>query len=98
MRVYPEMDRITEFNLYRDLSEKTGYNALLWEDAYFVDGCKELSGHLYKDGGQLDNKGMLNGGCYCLRHPNLYIEDEFHGILYFKTAVPGRFAAIPFVD
>lgn len=65
------------------------------ESAYLVSGCKEKDGHLYQDGGRLDNGGLIDDTYYCCQHVG-YCGDDYYGTLYFKTDVPGQFVAVPF--
>ena len=100
MNIYPEIKKIAGKNeaikrLGEKLSEKIDCDRLIWESAYFVTGCKERGGHLYKDGKRLDRNGLVDGDYYCTQYTG-YCEDDYHGTLYFKTNVPGQFVAVPF--
>lgn len=100
MKIYPELKKIAGRNesvkrLGEKLSEKIDCDGLCLESAYFITGCKERGGHLYKDGGRLDNCGLVGDDYYCEQHTG-YCEDDYHGTLYFKTNVPGQFVAVPF--
>lgn len=77
------------------LNKETDLAGVWWNGAYLVSGCTEKRGHLYQDGGRLDNCGLVDDLYYCDQHTG-YCEDDFHGTLYFKTNVPGQFVAVPF--
>lgn len=62
------------------------------QSATLITGCTERNGKLYRDGCWLGNN---EGEYYCEQHQG-YIEDCFHGYLYFKTDVPGEFVRIFF--
>ena len=100
MNIYPEIKKIAGNNeaikrLREKLSKKIDYDGLFFEHAYFITGCKERGGHLYRDGHRLDNGGLVDEDYYCDQHTG-YCEDDYHGTLYFKTNVPGQFVAVPF--
>ncbi len=100
MVIIPEIVKIAEMNdkvkhLAKKLEEKIDTDGLCFENAYFVDDCKEQGGHLYHGGCQLDNDGLVDDQYYCHQMAG-YCEDDFHGTLYFKTKIPGKFVAVPF--
>lgn len=100
MKIIPELKKIAGLNakihrLAVIVQEKLDCEGLAIEAAYLISGCKEKNGHLYQDGGQLDNYGLVDDLYYCNQHTG-YCEDYFYGTLYFKTDVPGQFVAIPF--
>lgn len=100
VKIYPEIKQIAGKNdairrLGEKLSKKIGCDGFILESAYFVTGCTERGGHLYKDGKRLDQNGLVADQYYCTQYTG-YCEDDYHGTLYFKTNVPGKFVAIPF--
>ena len=100
MNIYPEIKKIAGMNAARDrlnkiLSDKIDCDGIDWSSAKLIDGCRERGGHLYQDGGRLDNSGLVDGDYYCDQHTG-YCEDDYHGTLYFKTNVPGQFVSVPF--
>ena len=100
MNIYPEIKKIAGANakimrLADKLSEKLDCYGLEFERAHLIDGCSERNGHLYQNGGRLDNSGLVDDDYYCDQHPG-WLEDDFYGTLYFKTNVPGQFVAVPF--
>lgn len=100
MIIYPEIKKIAGKNeaikrLAEKMSDKLDCDGLILDHAYFVTGCKERAGHLYKDGKRLDRNGLVDGKYYCTQYAG-YCEDDYHGTLYFKTNVPGQFVAVPF--
>ena len=100
MIIIPEIKKIAAANskvkhLSDVLGEKIDIEGLNLFYAYFVDGCKEKNGHLYKDGHMLDRDGLVDDLYYCEQYTG-YCEDDFCGTLYFKTNVPGQFVAVPF--
>ncbi len=100
MKTYPEIRKIAGKNeairrLGEKFSEKIDCDGLILESAYFVTGCKERGGHLYRDGERLDKDGLVDGKYYCTQYAGP-CGDDCHGTLYFKTNVPGRFVAVPF--
>lgn len=100
MIVLPEIKKIAGLNaailrLSEILREKMDTEGLDWTSAYFVDGCKERNGHLYRRGEMLDRDGLVDDLYYCEQYTG-YCEDDFYGTLYFKTNVPGQFVAVPF--
>ncbi len=101
MKIYPEIKNIAGKNeavkrLGQKLSEKLGHDDLIWETACFVTGCKERGGHLYQNGKQLDNAGLVDNEYYCDEYPGYCEDDGYHGTLYFKTNTPGQFVAVLF--
>lgn len=100
MIVLPEIKKIAGLNavilrLSKILDEKMDTEGLDWCGAYFVDGCKERNGHLYRNGERLDRDGLVDDLYYCTQYTG-YCEDDYYGTLYFKTSVPGQFVAVPF--
>ena len=100
MVIISEIVKIAEMNekikyLAKKLEEKIDTYGLCLENAYFVYGCKEQCGHLYYDGRQLDNEGLVDDQYYCYQVAG-YCEDDYHGFMYFKTKIPGKFVAVPF--
>lgn len=100
MKIYPELKKIAGKNdaikrLSESLYQKLGLDGLDLECAYFVTGCTERGGHLYKDGKRLDKDGLVDDLYYCTQYTG-YCKDDYHGTLYFKTNVPGKFVAAPF--
>lgn len=100
MKIYPELKKIAGKNeavkgLIEKIREKIGCEGLEFERAYFVNGCEEHGGHLYRGGTRLDNSGNIDDEYYCNKYTG-YCEDDYYGTLYFKTDVPGQFVAVPF--
>lgn len=100
MIVIPEIKKIAGANdkimrLSKTIGEKIDADGLDFFHAYFVNGCKEKNGHLYQGETQLDRDGLVDNLYYCEQYTG-YLEDDFHGTLYFKTNVPGQFVAVPF--
>lgn len=100
MIVLSEIKKIAGLNaaisrLSKILDEKMDTEGLDWRSAYFVDGCKERSGHLYRNGERLDRDGLVDDLYYCTQYTG-YCGDDFYGTLYFKTNVHGQFVAVPF--
>lgn len=100
MNIYPEIKKIAGKNeeirrLGDKLAEKIDCEGLCLEQAYFINGCKERGGHIYKDGKRLDKDGLVDGNYYCTQHTG-YCEDDYYGTLYFKTNIPRQFVAVPF--
>lgn len=100
MTIIPELKKIAGLNakikrLAEIVGEKVDADGLCLEDARLISGCKEKNGHLYQDGGRLDNSGLVDDLYYCDQHTG-YCEDYFYGTLYFKTDVPGQFVAVHF--
>ena len=100
MKIYPELKKIAGKNdaikrLSKSLFQKLDLDGLNLECAYFVIGCTERGGHLYKGGKRLDKDGLVDDLYYCTQYVG-YGEDDYHGTLYFKTNVPGKFVAVPF--
>ena len=100
MIIYPEIKKIAGANakvkrLVDKLGEKMDCDGLNFENAYFIDGCSERNGHLYRNGGRIDRDGLVDDLYYCTQYTG-YCEDDFYGTIYFKTNVPGQFVAVPF--
>ena len=100
MNVYPEIKKIAEMNAERDrlndlLADQIDCAGIDWPSARLIADCVERDGHLYRDGGRLDNSGLVDDDYYCDQHAG-YCEDDYHGTLYFRTDVPGQFVAIPY--
>lgn len=100
MTIIPELKKIAGLNakikrLAGIVGEKIDADGMGLESAYLISRCKEKNGHLYQDGGRLDNSGLVDDLYYCNQHTG-YCEDYFYGTLYFKTDVPGQFVAVPF--
>lgn len=100
MIIIPEIKKIAGCNdkierLSAIVAQKIDADDLDLNYAYFVTGCKEKDGHLYRDGHCLDNEGIVEDLYYCEQYTG-YCEDDYHGTLYFKTNVPGQFVAVPF--
>ena len=100
MKIIPELKKIACLNdkikrLVGIVGKKIDADGMGLESAYLISGCKEKNGHLYQDGGRLDNSGLVDDVYYCNQHTG-YCEDCFYGTLYFKTDVPGQFVAVPF--
>ncbi len=101
MIIYPEFKRIAGYNaaitrLVEKLADKLDVVEVLnFERAYLISGCAERGGHLYQGGARLDNGGLVDDLYYCCQHTG-YCEDDYYGMLYFKTNVPGQFVAVPF--
>ena len=100
MNIYPELKKIAGANakivrLAEKVSGKLAAEGLDYASAYLITGCSEKNGHLYQDGGRLDNYGLVDDDYYCRQYTG-YCEDDYYGTLYFKTNVPGQFVAIPF--
>lgn len=100
MTIIPELKKIAGLNdRIKNLAEIAGkkldLEGLDLQSAYLVSGCKAKGDHLYKDGCRLDNCGLTDDLYYCNQYTG-YCEDDFYGTLYFKTAVPGQYVAVPF--
>lgn len=100
INIYPELKKIAghidaAFKLMDKLSEKIDTEGFDTTGIRLISGCVERDGHLYHDSVRLDNHGIQDGDYYCEQHVG-YCEDDYHGILYFKTNVPGQFVAVPF--
>ena len=100
MNIYPELKKIAGANakiirLIEQLGQKIDVEGLDFSSAYLIEGCTERKGHLYQDGGRLDNYGLTDDNYYCSQYTG-YCEDDYYGTLYFKTNVPGQFVAVPF--
>ena len=98
--VIPEIKKIAGMNekiirLENIIENKMETDGLDFQNAYFVNGCKEKNGHLYQGDSRLDNGGLVDGLYYCCQYTG-YCEGDFYGTLYFKTNVPGQFVAVPF--
>ncbi len=101
MKIYPELKRIAGYNaaitrLVEKLADKLDVaEGLNFGDADLISGCVERGGHLYQGGVRLDNFGLVDDLYYCYQQTG-YCEDDYYGMLYFKTNVPGQFVAVPF--
>ncbi len=100
MNIYPEIKKIAEAiqkvkHLSKIIADKIDTKGLDFTAAYLIDGCKEKDGHLYRNGIRLDNGGLVDDDCYCEQYTG-YLEDDFYGVVYFKTNVPCQFVAVPF--
>lgn len=101
MKIYKELEQIAAANrqigeLAEKLEKVIDCDGFDLHAAYFVDGCIEKDGHLYNgEGHRYDNSGLVDDDYYCCQYTG-YIEDDFYGTLYFKTATEGRFIAVPF--
>jgi hypothetical protein len=100
MIVMPEIAKIAGLNakikhLAGILENKMDTDGLDFQNAYFVNGCKEKNRHLYQGDSRLDRDGLVDNLYYCCQYTG-YCEDDFYGTLYFKTNVPGQFVAVPF--
>lgn len=100
MNIYPELKQIAGANskigrLAQKITERLDVEGLDFSRAYIINGCSEKNGHLYQDGGRLDNCGLVDDDYYCSQYTG-YCGDDFYGTLFFKTNVPGQFVAIPF--
>ena len=100
MDVFPEIKKIAGMNaaierLAAKLSQNIDVEGFDFRSAYLLEGCKEKKGHLFRGGVSLDNSGLVDDMYDCAQHTG-YCEDDFYGVLYFKTNVPGQFVAVPF--
>jgi hypothetical protein len=99
MGIYPEVKEILKHNaaikiFAERLNDKLDCDGVNWNDTALITGCKEIKGHLYKDGEQLDN-GNGEEDYYVDQHAG-YCEDSYNGTLYFKTDIPGEFICVSF--
>lgn len=97
MIIYPEIKKIAGAlrkieRLSATLAGKIDADGLDFKSCYLVNGCKEVKGHLYKQGYRIDTGGLLDDAYYSFKN----CEDYYFGALYFKTNVPGQFVAVPF--
>lgn len=103
MNIYPEIKKIAELNeeikqLTEKLETQLDIDGLDFQAAYFVKDCEEKNNHLYDSKGNIldnDSDGLVDDDYYCCQYTG-YCEDDFFGIVYYKTNVPGQFVAIPF--
>lgn len=101
MVVYKELNEIAEINqkrieLSNILFEKMDLDGLHLDSAEFIKNCVAENGHLYdKDGNQLDNYGLVDDEYYCNQSKG-YLDDDYHGVLYYATEEEGTFVRIPF--
>ena len=100
MKIYPDIKRIIRYNskIRRSMARiagKVDIRGLDFAEAHFVYGCTEKDGHLFSCGTQLDNKGLMDNAYYVSSHADAY-KSKYFGKCYFKTTVPGIFAAVPF--
>ncbi len=100
MKIYPEIKKIAGHNaaisrLIEKLDDKLDSEGVDWGSAELISGCTERGGHLYEEGERLDTDGLVDDLYYCAQY-NGCCEDDFYGVLYFKTNVPGQFVAVPF--
>lgn len=101
MVVYEELKKIAEINQKRTelcnvLFEKMDLDGLHIESAEFIKDCVAENGHLYdRSGNQLDNYGLVDDEYYCNQSKG-YLDDDYHGVLYYATDEEGTFIKIPF--
>ena len=101
MVIYEELKQIAEINekrteLSNALFEKMDLDSLNLETAEFIKDCVAENGHLYdKNGNQLDNYGLVDDEYYCSQSRG-YLEDDYHGALYYATDEEGTFIKIHF--
>lgn len=107
MKIIPELKKIACLNSKIDylagVLRKSAYveeleigDALDLRSAMIVSGLHVEKGHLYnKNGCRLDNAGLVDDLYYCWQCAGC-CEDDYYGILYFKTDVPGQYVAVPF--
>lgn len=83
-------DEIEEYGL--DLSS----DDIDWTTARIISGLEETNGGLYAEKRfRLDNSGLVDDTWYARQHAG-YCGDDFYGVLYFKTEVPGEFVEVDF--
>lgn len=101
MVIYEELKQIAEINkkrieLSNILFEKMDLDGLNLETAEFIKDCVAENGHLYdKNGNQLDNYGLVDDEYYCSQSKG-YLEDDYHGTLYYATEEEGTFIKVHF--
>ena len=101
MIIYEELKKIAEINQQRTelanvLCEKMDLDGLHIENAELINGCVAENGHLYdRDGNQLDNCGLVDNEYYCNQSKG-FLDDDFHGVLYYATDKEGTFIRVPF--
>ena len=100
MKIYPKVKKIARKNRAirrwgSVLNHKLGCDGLNWELAKFIDGCSIWDGHLYQNGTRLDKDGLVDNDYFFTQYSG-YCENDYHGMLYFGTNVPGIFVAVPF--
>ena len=92
MNIYPEIKKIAMSmdkvcRLSEQLSEKLDTSGVVWTSAELV----------YLNREQIERLGeCVDNDYYCDQWQDTYIEDSFHGYLYFKTNVPGEFVKVYF--
>lgn len=97
MIIYPEIKKIVGAlrkieRLSATLAGKIDADGLNFKNYYLINGCKEVKGHLYKQGYRIDTGGLLDDAYYFSKNGG----DSYFGTLYFKTNVPGQFVAVSF--
>lgn len=101
MVIYEELKKIAQINqerteLYNVLFEKTDLDGLHLDSAEFIKNCVAENGHLYdRCGNQLDNYGLVDDEYYCNQSKG-YLDDDYHGVLYYATDEADTFIRIPF--
>ena len=101
MVIHEELKQIAGINhkrteLANALFEKTDLDGLHIESAEFIKNCVAENGHLYdRNGNQLDNCGLVDYEYYCNQSKG-YLDDDYHGVLYYATDEEGTFVRVPF--
>ena len=101
MIVYDELKQIAEINQKRTelsniLFEKTDLDGLHLDSAAIIKNCITENGHLYNaDGEKLDNCGLVDDKYYCSQSKS-YLDDDYHGVLYYATDKEDVFVRVPF--